>query len=118
MRQAHGPQPDVRQRDDDRAVALEQIEIRAQYADGPGQMLEHVGEDDGVEAAAADGAAHVVDVGQVGLDDLLDALPRLYHRLAAGLDADHAFGAALDVLRGGGEAEARIEDVAIATVAQ
>src|SRR5207247_10884720 len=80
-------------------------------------MLEDVGEDDGVETAAPQRFAHLVDLRQVGLNRLLDALSRHDHGIAARLDAHDAIGAALDGLRCGGESAADVEDIAAAAVA-
>ena len=73
----HGPEADVWQRDDDTSAFFEQIEIAAQDADGPGQMFEDVGEDDDVEAAAAErDAGNIRALGFEAVSVTLDDGPR------------------------------------------
>ena len=117
VREPHGPKSDIRQRNDHRAVALEEVEIRPQNDQRPRKMFEDIGENDGVEASPVQRVAHFVDLREVHLDHLLDAPPRHDHRIAARVDPHHTIAAALDVMRRGGEAACDVEHVAAAALA-
>src|SRR5207302_1178635 len=106
--QPDGPEADVRQRDDDAAAVLEQIEIAAQNADRPGQMFEYVRENDDVESPAGERV-----VLKIGMNDFAHARARHSHGFRARLDSGDAIAALLDVLRGGRESTADVENIEI-----